>query len=141
MIQSIIDGIIAAIRTEYDKSFKIYTESIEQGLKEPCFSVLCLEGSNEKKVGSRKNRTYPFNITYFPSSDEPYAECLAVMEALYDLLYIIDAGDKKLRGTGMNGNVVDGVLQFQVTYAFFLLAVKETETGMEGLEIKTDGKE
>lgn len=140
MIQSIIDGIIAAIRTEYDKSFRIYTESVEQGLKKPSFSVLCLNGTDEQKAGSRHSRVYPFNITYFPSTDEPISECLTVMENLYDLLSIIDTGSVKLRGTGMNGDVVDGILQFQVTYTFFLLAVR-TETNMEELEVKTDGKE
>lgn len=140
MIQEIIDGIIKAIRTEYDKSFRVYTESVEQGLIEPCFSVLCLNGTDEQNVGFRHNRAHPFNITYFPSTDEPLAECLKVMESLYDLLNIIEAGTSKLRGTAMSGDVVDGVLQFQVTYAFFLLATK-TETGMEELEVKTDGKE
>lgn len=139
MIQDIIDGIVDAIRTEYDKSFRIYTESVEQGLKEPCFSVLCLNGSDEKGACVRHNRTYPFIIRYFPSSEnEPIAECLEVMEVLYDLLSIIDVGASILRGTGMDGSIVDGVLQFQVTYASFLLATK-TETSMEELEVKTSG--
>lgn len=140
MIQNIIDGIIAAIRTEYDKSFRIYTESIEQGLEEPCFSILCLNGSDKKNAGVRHNRTYSFIVRYFPSSDEPIAECLAVMESLYDLLCIIDVGTSRLRGTGMDGTIADGVLQFEVTYAAFLLATK-VETSMEELEVKTNGNE
>lgn len=139
MIQSIIDGIIAAIRTEYDKSYRIYTESVEQGLQEPCFSILCLNGFNEKKIGQRHNRTYLFNIAYFPASDEPTAECLEVMENLYDLLKFINTGSAKLHGTDMSGKVVDGILQFQITYAASLLSLN-TEINMEDLEIKTDGK-
>lgn len=139
-LQDIIDGIIAAIRTEYDTSFRIYTEKVEQGLIEPCFSILCVNGQNEQSVGDRYNREYLFNVTYFPSTDEPISECLAVMEVLYDALAIIDVGDVKLRGARMNGEVVDGVLQFQITYAAFLLAVK-AETNMEDLEVETYGKE
>lgn len=42
MIQKVIDGIIAAIRTEYGSAhFKVYTELVEQGLKNPCF-LLCV---------------------------------------------------------------------------------------------------
>lgn len=140
MIQEIIDGIIKAIRTEYDNSLRVYTESVEQGLIEPCFSIVCINGQSDNGVGGRKNRTYPFNITYFPSTDEPRLECLKVMEALYDIFDVIEVGTSKLRGTGMNGDIVDGVLQFQVTYAFFLLATK-AETSMEELEVKTDGRE
>lgn len=140
MIQNIIDGICAAIRTEYDKSFRIYTESVKQGLKEPCFSILSLTGTDEQNVGTRHNRAYSFVIRYFPSSEEPIAECLAVGEVLYDLLNIITAGTAKLRGKDTSGDVVDGVLQFQVTYAVFLLATT-TETVMEKVEVRTDGKE
>lgn len=140
MIQSIIDGIIKAIRIEYDRSFRIYTESVEQGLKEPCFSVLCLTGSDEQNVGTRRNREHLFNITYFPITNEPISECLNVMDNLYDLLSVIEADTSILRGTKMNGEIVDGVLQFQVTYAFFLLAIKN-EDGMENIEVTTNGKE
>ncbi len=141
MIQKIVDGIIAAIRTEYDKSFRIYTESVEQGFKEPCFSILCLDGSGEKKAVTRHKRTQLFIVRYFPASEEePIAECNEVMERLYELLSIIDAGGVKIRGKEMKGKVVDGVLQFQVTYASFLLE-NNKEISMEELEISTDGKE
>lgn len=140
MIQKVIDGIITAIRTEYDKSFRIYTESVEQGLKEPCFSILCLDGSGEKKAVTRHKRTQLFIIRYFPASEEePIAECNEVMERLYTLLELIDAG-VKLRGIDMKGNITDGVLQFRVTYKSFLLEKKETVT-MDEIEINTSGKE
>ena len=140
MIQSIIDGIIKAIRTEYDRSFRIYTESVEQGLKEPCFSILCLNGSDKQNVGTRRNREHLFNITYFPSTDTPISECSTVMENLYDLLSTIEVDTSMLHGMNMNGQIVDGVLQFQVTYAFFLLSVNNKD-GMENIEVTTNGKE
>ena len=140
MIQSIIDGIIKAIRIEYDRSFRIYTESVEQGLEEPCFSILCLTGSEEQNVGTRRSREHLFNITYFPASDTPISECQNVMEKLYDLLNLIEADITKLRGKKMKGDVVDNVLQFQVTYSFFLLE-SNLEDGMEEIEVTTNGKE
>ena len=140
MIQKIIDGTISAIRTKYDKTFKIYTESVEQGLKKPSFSVLCLNGTNEQKVGTRNDRSYLLNITYFPSTDEPITECLGVMENLYDLLSIIAVDDSKIHGVEMSGEVIDGVLQFQVTYAPTVFKVS-VETNMEDLEVMVNGNE
>lgn len=140
MIREIINGIITAIRTEYDESFRIYTESVEQGLKEPCFSILCLNSQNEQAVGIRYNRVYPFNITYFPSSEEPKIECLDVADILYDLLEVIDVGTVKLRGTSMIGSVVDGVLQFQVTYMPMVMKEITAEDGMDGIDVNTSGK-
>lgn len=140
-MQKIINGIVTAIRTEYDKSFRIYTESVTQGLKEPCFSVLWLSGSSEKGACTRHNRTHSFIIRYFPlSEEEPIKECSDVMENLYSILSIIDIGDGKIRGTNMNGNIVDGVLQFQITYALSLLETNE-EINMEELEVVTNGKD
>lgn len=139
MIQEIIDGIIAAIRTEYDKSFRIYTESLEQGLIEPCFSILCLSQTREKQTTNRYMNTIPFNITYFPSTDEPISECNSVCEILYDILELISADGHYLRGSRMNGQVVDGVLQFQVNYSPFVIHREEQE-GMNDLEVKTDSK-
>ena len=37
MINKIIDGICAVINLEFGDEYEIYTESIEQGLEEPCF--------------------------------------------------------------------------------------------------------
>ena len=53
---------------------------------------------------------------------------------------MIEVNNSMLRGARMSGEIVDGVLQFQVTYAFFLLAV-HTEEGMEDIEVTTNGKE
>ena len=43
MINKIIDGICAAIHSEFGKDYEIYTETAEQGLTEPCFSVICVK--------------------------------------------------------------------------------------------------
>ena len=138
MIQKIIDGIIKAIRTKYDRSYRIYTESIEQGLIEPCFSVLCLNPSGEREISERFKRFYPFMITYFPSSDEPVAECNEVCEVLLDVLNDIDTNVGVLHGTDLSGKVVDGNLQFSVQYNIFVRKVDEMAAeGMDGFAVDT----
>lgn len=138
MIQKIIDGVSTAIRTGYDKNYKIYTETVAQGLKTPSFSVLCLNGTDEQQVGSRHDRSYLLNISYFPFTSEAITECLDVMENLYILLGIISVGNSFLCGKNMSGTVVDGVLQFQVTYAPTILMIAD-ETSMEEVKVKTNG--
>ena len=142
MIQKVIDGIITAIRTEYDSAhFKVYTELVEQGLKNPCFSVMCLNPSVEVTGKVRSRRYYPFVIDYFPKSDdEPVDECNTVYETLIECLK--EAGlqedgktilyeDKIIHGSNVSGNVVDGVLHFQITYDLFLLKKEELESMMQ----------
>ena len=136
MIQSIINGIIKAIRTEYDKSHRIYTESVEQGLKEPCFIIRCLNPSGEREISNRFKRYYPFMITYIPSTTEPIAECNDVCENLLTLLYDIGTDIGVLHAFDTpSGEIVDGNLQFSVQYQLFAHKYEQPVDGMDDLII------
>ena len=134
MIAKVIDGIIAAIRSEYDsKAYRIYTESVEQGLKEPCFSIMCLKPEAQRKGTGRTRRFYSFDIVYFPKSDcEPVQECTEVYENLVECLMDITADGHILHGSDISGTVVEGILHVQVTYDLFLLKQVE-EQNMEAI--------
>ena len=122
MINKIIDGISVAINSEFGDSYEIYTESIEQGLIEPCFSIVCLNPTISQKLGKRYFKTHQFCVHYFPSSPEPKAECYSVMERLTSALEIIAVGDDQCRGTSIHGEVVDNVLSFFVNYDMYVCA-------------------
>lgn len=134
MIAKVIDGIIAAIRSEYDsKAYRIYTESVEQGLREPCFSIMCLKPEAQRKGTGRTRRFYSFDIVYFPKSDcEPVQECTEVYENLVECLMDITADGRILHGSDISGTVVEGILHVQVTYDLFLLKQVE-EQNMEAI--------
>lgn len=137
MIQSITNGIIKAIRTEYDKSYRIYTESIEQGLIEPCFSILCLNAEGNREVGDRFKRYFPFMITYFPSSDEPVKECNTVCETLLGLLCDVETDIGLVYGSEMSGQLIDGNLQFSVQYNVSALLQRDQGESMGDLTVDT----
>ena len=90
MMNKIIDAISVSINSEFGDGYEIYTESLEQGLQEPCFSVFCLNPTNELFLNKRYFRTNQFCIQYFPSSEEKNAECNTVLERLYDSLELIE---------------------------------------------------
>lgn len=140
MIQGIIDGILTALKSEYP-DYKRYTDKVEQGMKTPCFFVLCTNPSKEDQLGTRQSRSYQFMVQYIPKSkDDPRTECLEVCDVLIDILSDITADGKLIRGTRMNGQVVDGVLQFSVTYSMFAMAVQNQEQSMDELgEVKVNG--
>ena len=137
MINRIIDGISISLNAEFGEDYKVYTESIEQGLKEPCFSILCVNPTNELFLGKRYFRKNLFCIQYFPSTGEKYAECMDVLERMYDCLEIIKVGDDPRMGTSMHGEVVDGVLNFFVNYDMFVYKVETADT-METLDLTSN---
>ena len=139
MIQSIIDGIISAIRTEYDSSYRIYTEAVKQDLREPCFFVKCISFEKEKQTTNRYLGLVPCNITYFPGTEDIIEECMKVCEKLTDLLELISVDGHQLHGSGLKGQVVDGLLQFQVSYSPFMVSQAE-EIDMSELDVRTGTK-
>lgn len=140
MINEIIDGISVAINTEFGDDYEIYTENIEQGLQEPCFSILCLNPTVEQFFGKRYFRTNQFCIHYFPHSNERRSECNAVAERLFNCLEVITVDGDPIRGTSFHSEISDDVLSFFVNYDLFVYRNEGTEEHMEIVKHKTDVK-
>lgn len=140
MIQKIIDAISIALNTEFGDGYEIYTEGVEQGLQEPCFSILCLNPTIEQFLGNKYYRTNQFSIQYFPSTIEKNAECFSVHERLSNCLEYVTIDGNSSRGTKMNGQIVDGVLNFFVNYDMFIYKVVPSEDEMETIEFNSDVK-
>lgn len=140
MINKIIDAISISLNSAFGDGYEIYTESIEQGLQEPCFSIFCLNPTNNLFRNNKYFRNNQFCIQYFPSTDEPKAECNTVLEKLFDCMELITVNGDLTRGSRMNGEVVDGVLNFFINYNMFVYKVEVPADNMEVLGIETDAK-
>ena len=90
MINKIVDGISKAINKEFGNNYEIYTDGVEQGLNEPCFSIVSLKPTNNLFRQNKYYRTNPFCIHYFPSSKEKRTECQQIIEKLYLALEYIE---------------------------------------------------
>lgn len=139
MINKIIDGISSAINAEFGDKYEIYTESVEQGLKEPCFSILCLNPTIEQFIGQRYYRTNQFCIHYFPESSEKQHECNEVAEKLFECMEIITVDGDLIRGNAIHSEISDEVLSFFVNYDLFIRKAEEVAI-MEVLELDTEAK-
>lgn len=139
MINKIIDGISISLNAEFGDDYKIYTESIEQGLKEPCFSIVCVNPTNELFRGKKYFRKNLFCIQYFPKGEDKRSECMDVLERMFDCLEVIKVGKDLQRGTSMHGEVVDQVLNFFVNYDMFVYKVESTDA-METMDLTSNVK-
>lgn len=137
MINKIIDGISISLNAEFGDDYKIYTESIEQGLKEPCFSIVCVNPTNELFRGKKYFRKNLFCIQYFPKGEDKRSECMDVLERMFDCLEVIKVDEDLQRGTSMHGEVVDQVLNFFVNYDMFVYKVESTDA-METMDLTSN---
>jgi len=126
MVDQITDGIVEALHGAFGESYEIYTEAVAQGLKEPCFSVMCLNPTNDQFLGTRYFRRNQFCIHFFPASKtDAYAEINAARERLFGCLEYITVNGDLVRGTQMNNETVGGILHFFINFDMF--TVRETE--------------
>jgi len=128
MINSIIQSISISLNAEFGDDYTIYTESVEQGLNEPCFFIFCLNPANRVFLGKRYFRENGFCLQYLPADkDQAREECNAIAERLYSCLEYITVTGDLVRGTKMNYEVVDGVLNFFVNFDLFVYKVAPSD--------------
>lgn len=138
-IQNLINAIAEALFQEFGEGYEIYTESIEQGLTEPCFLVRCLNPTRNRFLGQCYKRTNLFSIQYIPSTADANEECTAVLERLFVCLEDVNLHGKPIHGTELHGEITDGILTFTVNYDGFVLSI-EQKYNMEDLEIISEAK-
>lgn len=141
MINELIAAVSVAINAEFGDNYTIYSESVEQGLKEPCFFVSCINCTNQIFLGKRYLRTNQLCIQYFPADKiQEKEECNAVAERLFSCLEYIDDGDGLIRGTKTHAEIVDGILNFFVNYDFFTI-LKNPQIEMNEISQAVNTKE
>lgn len=135
MINKIIDGICEALNGEFGDDYKIYTESVEQGLIEPCFFVQCLLPKKDLFFDKRYENINPFMVQYFPKSSESNYENLNALGKLFECLETITVDGDLTMGSKMSGEIVDGILNFKVNYDFFTRKVIIDDNKMDSYGI------
>lgn len=128
MINAIINAVSIALNDEFGDDYAIYSEEVQQGLKEPCFFISCINKSNELFLGRRYFREHMFVVHYFPCNTlNVNEEFNDVAERLYLCLEWLTVDDDLIRGTKMRAETVDGIMHFFVNYDVFVYKNSEQE--------------
>jgi hypothetical protein len=134
MLDQTINGIAQKLNQVFGDGYEIYIDQVEQGLSEPCFLIVCVDGGQEQGMGTLYLREQAFDILYFPySSKQLTREINGVIGLLYTELEYITVDGNPVRGTEMKHEVVDGVLHFFVHYDIRIRKVVEPDPFMETL--------
>ena len=139
MINNIIDAISVKLFEVFGAEYTIYTENVEQYLKEPCFYIDVVNSDREKIIGERYYSNNAFDICYFTKDSEPKRELRRIADILFsDMEYITLANGDLLHGTKMKYEIVDDVLHFFVNYNLVLKKQPDTLDDMEILDIRAN---
>lgn len=139
-IKDLYDAI--ATRLHSLTGYPCYYDYVRQNAEYPCFSIRLLSSEQSPELDRRYLREHLFEILCFPSESgevkDVNAEVYAWVPKLFLVLeYIKVSTGELLRGTDMSYKVVDDVLQFLVSYDFFIL--RELEPAEKMQTLKTNG--
>lgn len=136
MLNDIMDAVTRRLNELFGDAYEIYTDAVEQGLKEPCFFVQFMEPSEKPMIGQRYYRDTAMYIQYLPGEvPQPSRELNRAADILMDgVEYITLADGSLLRGTGRSHRIEDSILTFFVSYNMFVIKKRPQEASMEGLE-------
>ena len=82
LVDSITGGISRAIHTMFGSGISTYTDTVKQGLTARGFHIRLLDASRTPEINGRERRDHPFDVRYFPETDD-MSELYAVSERLY----------------------------------------------------------
>ena len=143
MLNETIDGIAQKLNQVFGDGYEIYIDEVKQGLKEPCFLIVCVTGGQEQVIGALYKRQQAFDLHYFPKEKQITREINSVADTLNMELEYITVDGNLIRGTKMKHETIDGVLHFFVNYDMRVRKVVDPDPFMEDLTIiervKTDG--
>ena len=90
MVNDLINGISIKLNQVFGDEYRIYTNSVTQGLTEPCFFIAVVDSSQAQLIGNRYFRQHSFDIHYFPASEGDNEEILSVASELFEILEYIN---------------------------------------------------
>lgn len=119
MVNKFIDAITVALHDQFGSAYKYYVEDVEQNLTKPCFVVGTLNPLIRSTNAVRYKRTFPMVVHYFTdkkSTSEAKKDSYSIAERIFDSLEYLRVDDCLIRGENIEWELVDGVLQFFITY-------------------------
>jgi hypothetical protein len=141
MVNDLIDAISIKLNQVFGDGKRIYSETVKQGLQEPCFFIAVLNPLQTQMIGNRYFRQHPFDIHYFPAVQDNNNELQGMASNLFDALeYVTLTNGDLVHGTEMHYEVVDGVLHFFVDYNMFIKKVEIPADNMGTLTVNNGVK-
>ena len=139
----VLDSMAIALYNKFGSKYSYFKEGAEQNATTPYFVVSPQAPSFIARSFYKYDEILPVVVYCFQDDPDPELKStqIEIAESLWECLeYInLDNGDGLLRGYDVSWNVVEGVLQFFITYRFELHRVT-TNDFMETLNQKTFAK-
>ena len=135
MVNSILTAVTKQLGSTFGGDYRYYVEDVEQGLKQPCFTVDMSNPLQRSKSPVLYDRTMPLVIHYFSDSvTNAKEDCYAIAERAIECLEYLPFLNTTLRGENISWQLTDDVLQIFITYKFTTTKAVAEADRMETLD-------
>lgn len=129
------------IQNQFNKPIHMTTQTIDPAVPRPYFRLMVQSFSQKPLIGNRCQYRYPFSIEYYPEASESELTVHDMAKQLTEMLTILESGELKVRGTGMNYELQEGILYFYVNYSLYEVKPASSQTeSMGSISIKSNSK-
>ena len=122
MVNKFLDAITIALYNKFGDLYTFYIEEVEQNFDKPCCIVGTLNPLIRSVSSTRYYRTIPIVIHFFTEKEntiDAKKDNHNKAEGLIEALEYLKLDNLLFRGENMEYEIVDGVLQFFITYNFY----------------------
>lgn len=120
LVNDVINAITVELHDKFGDGYTYYREDVEQNVRKPSFLVRALNPMARVFNQWVIEWTVPMTIHYFTGKENTFdanQDCLDIAENLFTRLNVLDREGKPwLRGKDISWEIVEGVLQFFITY-------------------------
>ncbi len=122
MLEKILDGICSQLSSSFE-GITVYTESVENNVKNPYFVVKCESAEFKRIIGNRFHYRNGFKIVYCCEK----GKALENFDLLCEALEYIKVDGDLVRGTIKSTEIVDDVITIKCSFNMTLYKVEVKE--------------
>lgn len=139
MINDVIKALARALKVNFkdSKKYTIYTENVEQGLKQPCFFIYCNNYGDELYRGKRHRVYADIVIEFIPPKEQINFGTNSVIEELFNITECVELDGNMLSGINRKVENAESGAVFSVRFEYFYYKDDKTDK-MEILKERTD---
>ena len=122
------DVVILSVADALRKAFpqlEAYTSKVEQGVKKPCFFVLCENVTARKELNNRVLLSYQICVEYLPGEEAQYHDLANIANKVMATLSLIPLSGGGVRGTEQLYQIAGKMLKNTVVYTLQSLLLPE----------------
>lgn len=136
MIEKLIGAVAESLFKKWGEEYEVYTESVYQNVKKPCFFVECESVEKKELLGGRFFIRADIKVSIEDDGDIRKQKVEKMIGDVFAVMNFVCVEGKTLQGRSVRGKWENDSFVVRGTYSIFCGEERETHDLMQTVEIK-----